>query len=101
MGIAEYKDKRQISFADLPGLIEGAHVNIGIYSILNIYIISNEDINQLNIFLGRGHKFLKHVERTKLLILIVDIMGFQLNPQAEARSCIETIFLLNKVIMEL
>lgn len=74
VGIMMYKDFRQISMADLPGLIEGAHKNIGM-----------------------GHKFLKHVERTKLLLMIVDINGFQLSPQHTYRSCMDTIVLLMKV----
>jgi Obg family GTPase CgtA len=73
VGIINYKDLREISMADLPGLIEGAYANKGM-----------------------GHRFLKHVERTKLLLLIVDINGFQLSPQYPHRSCLETILLLNK-----
>lgn len=72
-GIIHYKDLRQISIADLPGLIEGAHMNIGL-----------------------GHKFLKHVERTKLLLFIADVQGFQLSPNYPKRSCLETVLLLNK-----
>ncbi|XP_031776569.1 GTP-binding protein 10 homolog isoform X2 [Apis florea] len=75
IGIVKYKDYRQISIADLPGLIEGAHINKGM-----------------------GHKFLKHVERTKLLLFIVDIQGCQISIKHKHRSCLETILLLNKEI---
>ena len=61
--------------ADLPGLIEGAHMNVGM-----------------------GHSFLKHVERTKLLLFVVDVNGFQLNPQSGYRDAFSTVLLLNKVI---
>ncbi|GJQ70307.1 hypothetical protein Trydic_g22745 [Trypoxylus dichotomus] len=73
VGIIRYKDLRQISVADLPGLIEGAHANRGM-----------------------GHRFLKHIERTKIMLLVVDINGFQLSPQHEFRTCLDTIVLLNK-----
>ncbi|XP_073944498.1 GTP-binding protein 10 homolog [Choristoneura fumiferana] len=72
-GIIQFEDLRQISIADLPGLIEGAHNNIGL-----------------------GHKFLKHVERTKLLLFIADVQGFQLSPKYPQRSCLETVLLLNR-----
>ncbi|CAL7952482.1 unnamed protein product [Xylocopa violacea] len=75
IGIIKYKDYRQISVADLPGLIEGAHMNKGM-----------------------GHKFLKHIERTKLLLFIVDIQGCQISLKYEHRSCLETVLLLNKEI---
>lgn len=72
-GIIRYDDLRQISIADLPGLIEGAHMNVGL-----------------------GHKFLKHVERTKILLFIADVQGFQLSPKHPKRTCLETVLLLNK-----
>ncbi|XP_043249909.1 GTP-binding protein 10 homolog isoform X2 [Colletes gigas] len=75
IGTILYQDCRQISIADLPGLIEGAHANRGM-----------------------GHRFLKHIERTKLLLFIVDIQGFQISYQYKHRSCLETILLLNKEI---
>lgn len=69
-----YEDNRRISLADLPGLIEGAHMNHGM-----------------------GHYFLKHVERTKVLIVVVDINGFKLNLGSPFRDAFETTVLLNKV----
>lgn len=71
--MVEYPDLRQISVADLPGLIEGAHANVGM-----------------------GHKFLKHIERTRLLLMVVDIDGFKLSATHAHRSCVENVFALNK-----
>ncbi|KAK3913194.1 GTP-binding protein 10-like protein [Frankliniella fusca] len=73
IGILEYEDHRKISMADLPGLIEGAHANFGM-----------------------GHKFLRHIERANLVLMIVDVTGFQLSLQHPKRSAFETIMLLNK-----
>ncbi|XP_064105533.1 GTP-binding protein 10 homolog [Macrobrachium nipponense] len=77
IGIVEYPDKRQISIADLPGLVEGSWANMGM-----------------------GHKFLRHVERTNLLLYIVDINGFKMGPQYPHRTPIENVILLNKVRKE-
>ncbi|XP_058451152.1 GTP-binding protein 10 homolog [Malaya genurostris] len=73
LGTIEYEDYRQITIADLPGLIEGAHANFGM-----------------------GHTFLKHVERTRLLLIIVDVFGFQLSQSHRKRNCLENIYALNK-----
>lgn len=43
-----------------------------------------------------GHKFLKHISRTKINVFIVDINGFQLNAKFEARDAFENVVYLNK-----
>ncbi|XP_063099160.1 GTP-binding protein 10 [Cavia porcellus] len=73
LGKIMYHDFKQISVADLPGLIEGAHMNKGM-----------------------GHKFLKHIERTRQLLFVVDISGFQLSSKTKYRTAFETIILLTK-----
>jgi len=49
LGVASY-DNKEITVADIPGLIEGAHEGIGL-----------------------GDKFLRHIERCKNLIHLIDI----------------------------
>lgn len=52
IGIVEYTDFHRLTVCDVPGLIEGAHQNAGL-----------------------GHKFLRHIERCKMLVLLLDMAG--------------------------
>ncbi len=57
LGVVLYGD-RDLIFADIPGLIEGAHMGVGL-----------------------GHSFLRHVQRTRVLIHLLDGAGE--NPLAD------------------
>jgi GTP-binding protein len=52
IGIVEYPDFFRLTVCDVPGLIEGAHRNVGL-----------------------GHAFLRHIERCKVIGLVLDIAG--------------------------
>ena len=52
LGVVDLDDAKGFVIADIPGLIEGASEGIGL-----------------------GHEFLRHVERTKLMIHVVDAAG--------------------------
>lgn len=50
IGIVEYPDWQRLTVCDVPGLIEGAHRNVGL-----------------------GHSFLRHIQRCKILVLLIDM----------------------------
>jgi GTPase len=52
IGIVEYDDWKRLTVCDVPGLIEGAHMNVGL-----------------------GHSFLRHIQRCKILVLLLDMAG--------------------------
>jgi len=52
VGIVEFADYSRLTVCDVPGLIEGAHRNVGL-----------------------GHEFLRHIERCKLIVLMLDMAG--------------------------
>ncbi|RED64126.1 GTPase ObgE [Cohnella lupini] len=54
LGVVDLGDERNFVMADLPGLIEGAHTGVGL-----------------------GHEFLRHVERTRIIVHVVDMSGME------------------------
>ncbi len=67
LGVVDLEDAKGFVIADIPGLIEGASEGVGL-----------------------GHEFLRHIERTKVMIHIVDAAS------TEGRDPIEDIYAINK-----
>lgn len=67
LGVVDLDGTKGFVIADIPGLIEGASEGVGL-----------------------GHEFLRHIERTKVIIHIVDAAG------TEGRDPIEDIYAINK-----
>ena len=67
LGVVDLEGTKGFVIADIPGLIEGASEGIGL-----------------------GHEFLRHIERTKVIIHIVDAAG------TEGRDPIQDIYAINK-----
>lgn len=67
LGVVDLDDAKGFVIADIPGLIEGASEGVGL-----------------------GHEFLRHVERTKVLIHVVDAAG------TEGRDPVEDIYAINR-----
>lgn len=79
LGVVDAGDGRNFVMADLPGLIEGAHAGVGL-----------------------GHQFLKHVERTKVIIHVIDMSGSEgRDPFEDWLSINEELALYNEALANL
>jgi GTPase len=78
IGIVEYPDFSRLTVCDVPGLIEGAHNNVGL-----------------------GHEFLRHIERCKVLVLLLDMAGTDgRKPWDDYKQLLNELGLYDKTLLE-
>lgn len=78
LGVMSFEYDDPCIIADIPGLIEGAHDGAGL-----------------------GHKFLRHIERTKVLVHLVDASGNDQRPLAEYRTIVDELGAYNDELLEM
>ncbi len=78
VGILEYPDFARLTICDVPGLIAGAHLNVGL-----------------------GHAFLRHIARCKILVILLDMAGTDNRaPWDDYKSLLEELELYDPALLE-
>ena len=78
IGIVEYEDWKRLTVCDVPGLIDGAHQNVGL-----------------------GHAFLRHIKRCKILVLLLDMAGTDnRNPWDDYKQLLKELELYDPELVE-
>lgn len=78
VGIVEYPDFKRLTLCDVPGLIEGAHENVGL-----------------------GHAFLRHITRCKILVILLDMAGADgREPWSDYKQLLRELELYDPVLMD-
>lgn len=79
LGIVKYKDYQSFVVADIPGLIEGAHLGKGL-----------------------GIRFLKHIERTKVLVFLLDstLIPYKENKKEDYETLVNELGSYDKKLLE-
>lgn len=78
VGIVEYQDFRRVVVCDVPGLIEGAHRDVGL-----------------------GHAFLRHIQRCKFIVLVLDMAGTDGRmPWDDYRQVLQELELFDPALLE-
>ena len=77
LGVVQLDDFRSFVVADIPGLIEGAHEGHGL-----------------------GDQFLKHIERTRVLVHMIDVATVDRDPVSDYKAIVRELGLFNKELLE-
>ena len=77
LGVVALKDFRSYVVADIPGLVKGAHQGHGL-----------------------GDQFLKHIERTKILVHLVDVSHQERDPIEDFKTIVQELMLYNRELGE-